>query len=323
MIISPYKDNFIDAPVYNILKEIKTDIPIIMLTKFSDFVFDEKWYDLKEYVLADYLELGANDYDRKETLLWGKNSHLFKKAQTEEWQKFDKFSKEHSAKIIFKRELLSKDKGGNIYPIDFTCNYTIPPIDTEEQFNKRPLSVFHYWGWSNESRRMAHGNFFINATTKGITVIDNFYHLEQGVKDYAEGKQIWVTVCVPHFARLPMEQVLYINWQSKLSLSLAGAGAKCFRMGESSINSAMVMQDDKMSYAHEWKDQENCFKIPMGDTLDEIRGVKNQWVAIETIESALQNPNLYDIYRNCVKNCENYFLPTYVEKYLEPLINSI
>jgi len=322
MIISPYP-NFVDHPVYNILKEIKTDIPIIMLTKFSDFVFDEKFYDLKEYILADYLEMGANDYDRKETLLWGKNSHLFKKAQTEEWQKFDKFVQEHPAKIIFKRELLSKDKGGNVHPIEFTCNYTIPPIVSKKEFYKRPLSVFFYWGWSNEGRRSLHGNFFINATTKGITVIDNFYHLEEGMKDYAEGKQIWVTVCVPHFARLPMENVLYINGQSKLSVSLAGAGAKCFRMGESSINSAMVMQDDKMAYSYEWIDGVNCFKIPLGDTLDEIRGVKNQWAAIETIEAALDNKNLYDVYCGSVENCKNYFLPTYVTNYLQPLINSI
>lgn len=102
MIISPYKDNFIDAPVYNILKEIKTDIPIIMLTKFSDFVFDEKWYDLDKYILCDFLENGANSYDLSKTLLFGKDVDGFKQVQTEDWQKFHQFVKDRQPIVYFK-----------------------------------------------------------------------------------------------------------------------------------------------------------------------------------------------------------------------------
>lgn len=317
MVVSSHKKGIIDHPTYNLLKEISIDVPIVPLNNFSNYEFNEELYNLDKWVLADFLEMGANDWDRKETLIFGENSQDFKKANTEEWQKFDKFVQDNPPIAYFKRELLKKDVHDNIYPIDFPCFLEPQPLQLREDFNARPIDVFHFWGHSHEARRSLQGNIFLNSTKSGYGVIDNFYHIERGIKEYSK---VWVTVQVPHYARIPMEQIVFINGNSKLSVSLPGAGAKCFRMSESSLNSVMVMQDDKMSYAYEWIDGVNCIKIPLSDDHEEIRGIKNQWVAIEILEKALQRNDLYDIYLRGAENCEKYMVKNYCKNYIEPII---
>ncbi len=318
MIISPDKKGTLDAPTMALLKEVKTDIAIVPMNAFSDFEFNEELLKLDKWVLADYSELGANDYDRSETLLFGRNSERFKRTDSVEFKKFDEFVKNNPPIVYFKRELLKNDFIGNVHPIDFPCFHPIEQIQTKEQFEKRGIEVFFYWGHSHESRRALHGNIFLNSAQKGYGVIDNFYHIERGMTEY---KKVWVTIQTPHYARIPMEQVVFINGHAKLSVSMPGAGAKCFRMAESSINSVMVMQDDKMQYSFPWIDGVNCIQSPLSNEHAEIRGLKNQWVVIEAIEKALSNHNLYDIYLQGVENCDKYRVDRYCKEYIEPLIN--
>lgn len=318
MVISADRKGTLDQPTLNLLKEVKSEVPIVQINSFSGYEFDEKLYELDQWVLADFLELGANDWNRQETLVWGYNSKKFPKAQAVEWQKFDKFVQDKPPILTLKREFLAKDSlWRNIYPIDFPCFHSPQPVQTKEEFDARKIEVFNFWGHSHESRRALQGNIFINSTKSGYGVADNFYHIEQAIKEY---KRLWVTIQVPHYARIPMEQVIFINGNSKLSVSLPGAGAKCFRMAESPINSIMVMQEDKMQYAYPWIHGYNCIKIPLSDDPEEIRGLKNQWQAIETIEAALQRNDLYDIYLRGVENCNKYMVDNYVKNYLEPLI---
>jgi hypothetical protein len=317
MIISPDAKGKMDAPVYNILTEVSSPIPIIPITAFSDFIFDEKLYDLKEWVLADYMELGANDWDRKETLLWGVNSQKFNKAQSEEWVKFERFVQKRPPKVYFKRELLLKDMGGNVYPIDFAAFSKLEEVQTKEQFYARPISILNIWGHSHELRRATHGNFFLNSTNKGYGVVDNFYHFERAIKEYSN---IWATICVPHYARLPMNEVFNVQGQSKLSISLPGAGCKCFRHSEASVNSVMVMEDAGLAWSYDWKDGVNCIMFPGGKDMEEIKGLKNSWRVIDAIETALENPNLYEIYLKGIENCRKYYLPEYAKNYIEPII---
>lgn len=318
MIISPYLGVY-DQPVYNILKEIKTDIPIIMLTKFSDFVFDEKFYDLDKYILADYLENGANSWDLSETLLFGKNAEKFSKCHTDQWQKFDDFIKNQPPKIYFKRELLSKDVGGNIYPTDFACILPEYPIQTKEQFDKRPIDLINWWGYSHEIRRMFHGECFINAVKRNRAVIDNLSSLGEGMKDE---RKLWISTFVPHYARYDKFELMKVNEMAKISVSMPGAGLKCFRHAEASANAVMLMRDDHIAWSYDWRHNENCIKFSTGNDMDSIRGLNGAWEAIEAIETALENKNLYDIYVEGIKNCNKYRLENYCRNYIEPIINN-
>lgn len=323
MIISPYLNGFVDSPVFNITKEIKTDIPIIQLTKFSDFVFDEKFYDLDKYILCDFLELGANDWTQEESLLFGINAEKFRRIQNEEWAKFNQFVKSKSPSVYLKRELLKRDKKDNIYPIDFPALYQTPPIQTKEEFDNRGLQVFFNWGYSNEIRRATHGNIFVHATTSNIEVVDSFQNIEQTLKERNGHSRTWATIFTPHFSRVDIQMVYYFQSKSKLSLSLYGAGTKCFRSTEAPLNSIMVLRDDDICWAYDWRHGINCIKIPKAESFEEIRGIKNQFKVIETIEDALQRDDLYEIYKNGVATCDKYRLDSYINNYIQPIIDKI
>jgi len=148
MVVSAHRNGYLDQPTFNLLKEVSSEVPIVQINAFSDYEFNEELYKLGQWVLADFLELGANDWGRQETLVFGYNSHKFKKAQTEEWQKFDKFVRDKPPILTLKREFLSKDGlWYNIYPIDFPCFHSPQPIQTKEEFEARKIEVFHFWGF--------------------------------------------------------------------------------------------------------------------------------------------------------------------------------
>lgn len=310
MIVSPDKKGNIDGVVYSIIKDINSSIPLVPITILSDYEFNPELNKLDKYILFDFCEYGW-DWDRKETHIFGANTNKFKdKFNGNEWHKFDEFVKNNPAIIYFKRELLIKDYLDSflhdaIEPIEFPCFQPSYPIVTKEEFDKRPIEVFFSWGHSHEARRILHGEIFINAAKKGYGVVDNFTHFNESIRDY---EKVWASIYSPYFARIDMPTLLNIQGQSKLSVSLPGAGVKCFRNAESPINSVMVMQEDDLVWSYDWIDGVNCIKIPKNGN------------AIETIEQALQRDDLYDIYVEGVKTCEKYMLNNYVKNYIEKTI---
>lgn len=318
MIISPYLNGFVDQPVFNITKEIKTDIPIIQLTRFGDFVFDDKFYDLDKYILCDFLENGANSYDLSKTLLFGKDIGGFKQVETEDWQKFHQFVKDKAPVVYFKRELLTKDVGGNIHTIDFACVLPEYPIQSKLEFDNRKIELINWWGYSHEIRRIFQSHVFLNAVKRDKVIIDNLNYLPYELDDK---RKIWISTFTPHYARYDKLQLMEVNGMAKISVSMPGSGICCFRHTEASANSVMLMRDDPIEWSYSWEHNKNCIKFQRGNTLDDIRGINGAWEAIEAIEEALQNPMLYDIYVACVENCNRYRLDRYCREYLEPIIN--
>lgn len=305
MIVSPDKKGNIDGVVYSIIKNIESCIPIIPVTILSDYEFNPELNNLGKYILLDYCEYGW-DWDRSETHFFGKNTERFAdKFAGEEWKKFDSFVKNKPPLFYCKRELLKDGFDKDIYPVEFPCFQASYPIVTKEEFDKRPIEVFFSWGHSHESRRILHGEIFINAAKKGYGVVDNFTHFNESIRDY---EKIWASIYSPYFARIDMGTLLYIQGQSKLSVSLPGAGVKCFRHAESPINSIMVLQEDDLLWSYDWVDGVNCIKIPKGGN------------AIEVIEKALQRNDLYEIYLEGVKTCQKYMLDNYVENYIKKII---
>lgn len=302
-IISPDKNGTIDPVVVKILSQIETDILLVPITRTENFQFNESLLSLDRYCLFDFVEYGWN-WDRGETHVFGYNTDLFTdKFYGDEWKRFDDFISKKPPVVYFKREMLVSCNQ-NVRPIDWPCFHQIPALETRDQFCSRPIDVFFSWGHSNEIRRRIHGEIFINSTKSGYGIIDNPYNIERGLWEY---KKIWLTMQTPHYARLRMEQLLFIQGKSKLSLSYPGAGVKCFRMAESPINSIMVMQHDEMMYSYAWSHWHNCIKTEIGGE-------------IETIEAALRRDDLFDIYQNGVETVKKYYLPDYCKDYIEPII---
>lgn len=300
-IISPDKNGVVDPIVVKILSQIDTATPLIPVTRTENFQFNESLLGLDKYIICDYVEYGWQ-WDRATTHIFGRNTNLFsEKFPGDEWKKFDDFVSKNTPVVYFKREMLANCKE-SVYPIDWASFHPSAGIDND--YKNRQIEVFFSWGHSNEMRRRIHGEIFINSSKSGYGIIDNPYNIEKGLTEY---KRIWVALQIPHYARLPMEQIFFIQGKSKLSLSYPGAGVKCFRMAESPINSIMVMQNDGMRYSYEWVDGWNCIKTEIGKE-------------IETVESALQRNDLAEIYQNSIETIKKYYLPTYCKHYIEPII---
>ena len=104
MIISADAADRIDTPIYNILEGVKSEIPLIPMTFIDGYKFNERLYELKKWVLADFGEYGANTWRMTETHLWGVNSELFPQSNKEEYLKFDKFVRDSQPCVLPHRD---------------------------------------------------------------------------------------------------------------------------------------------------------------------------------------------------------------------------
>lgn len=306
-VIVANEKNDTDGVASNFLQRVNSPIPIVLVARCRDFKFNEALWGLDKYILADYVELNW-DWDMEEGHRWGSNTdkfpHIF---DNDEWRKLDNFIKEKPPVLSFVRELLQQDVTQNTLPIEYP-NWQPPiPLQSMEEFNNRPISAFHFWGRSHEARLKLHGDFWHHASTHGYNVCDNIFYLQKFLAE-EKGKHL-VSFNIPHYFRTSIENIIAINGLSKLSISLHGAGTKCFRTtGESPINSCMVMQESKIAYSFPWVHGKNCLKFP--DTPN-----------METIEEALKREDLYEIYCEGVANSRNYAINSYIPNYIEKNIN--
>lgn len=309
MIVSADKELRIDPVWYNLFKDVNSPYPIVIITKLENYEFNKELYKLDKWVLVCGCEYGWNHpFEATGSHFWGVNTFGqdfgFKGV---EWQKFDDFVQSKPPVLFFKRELMQGEETDKILPINYPCWYEIPEIQTKEQFDARPLLFNFVWGLSNERRKDIHGQIWQMSGKYNYVTCDNVNNVPLFLEKEDNPKKV-LTANVPWYARNSMEVITKINELSKISVSVGGCGRHCFRMSESPMCSTMFLWDDGIKYSYPWIHNENCIMSEQGKEL-------------ETIMEALNNPSLYDVYVNSVSNCQNYYLPTYIKNYIEPLIN--
>jgi len=305
-----------DGVAFEFLQKVPTDIPILLISRSEHLNFNESVLDLagKPFIVADYIENGW-EWDQAETLIVGLNTAHFGDVCVSGWERLDDFLAQNKPLKYFKRELLKKDRTDWICSIEYPNRQESFPIQTEAEFNARPIDVFNFWGRSHEARVQLHGDIWKGASKYGYSVCDNIYFFNDFMAN-EQGRK-WVSLWMPHYRRVEIQHILAINGMSKLSMSLPGAGIKCFRStGEAPCNSVMVCKQDSLAWAYEWVHGENCIKFSRFDEIVEtanvaltIPEVYNKWV------------NLYEIYLNGVATAEKYQVANYLQNYLLPLIN--
>lgn len=286
-----------DGSAANLLLQISSPLPMVLVSRPDGFVFNEELNGVRDYVLVDFCEYGW-DAVLETTHLFGQNTYNLKKYfPSDEWDKFETWVRKNPPKLYFKRELLKGQVSEDVLPIEYPCLFQVPDAQTKEQYEARPIDVFFNWGYSSEHRRRVHGEIWKYAQDYGYMVCDNLYYLN-GFLEHELNPKKWVTVNTPHYHRHPMQDILGINSLAKISLSHFGAGMKCFRSSESPINSLMAMPKNDLAWTFDWNET-NCLQVPIG-------------VEVPHINAALQKGELYERYVNGVENCKNYFLPKYI-----------
>lgn len=308
-IITADRRNRTDGAAFQMLQSVSGSATAVLVAWTEGFEFNPDLLGIKEdYVLVCFCEYGWDwDLNVTGTHIWGVNSYLFPRYYNGDWIKFDNWVKENPPKLLLKRELLKIDETEKIRPIEYAVKGFAFEVQAKSEFEERPLSVFQYWGRSNECRLRIHADIWRHATEKGFSVCDNIYYIEKFLQE--EKGEKWATFWIPHYYRVDISFLLNINYLSKLSLSWPGAGFKCFRSAEAPINSVMVMHENNFAWAYEWNNS-NCILAK--------RDQEMNW-----IDGALENPNLYEIYLKGIENASKYQLNNYTQNYLSPLINSL
>lgn len=310
-VIVANKSGETDGSMFNVAQRVKSSIPILLISRPSNFVFNEGILQLagSPYALWDVSELGWDyDHDRG-THYFGLNTSEFKDLfPGEEWGRLSDFIRHNPPTVRFIRELYhSDDVFKNVFPLSYPCLYDIPETQSKEEFDKRVLEVAYTWGLSHEGRKAIHADIWAKSGKYGYMVCDNIGFLNGFIHGESNPKK-WLTQNCPHYARYPMETINAVCGSAKISISPAGAGRVCFRHTEVSMNSVMMMWEDNIKWPFEWVDGYNCIKSKEGHE-------------IETLVNALENPNLYDIYCMGVKNCRRYYIDNYIS-YIEEIINN-
>ena len=298
-----------DGPAHSLLSQVVSEIPIVLVSRVENFEFNLSLNELDKYILIDFVELGWQ-WNQKVGHLWGVNTSYFEDVfPGDEWKKFDEFVANKPPLLTFQRELLKKDAKPDLLPIEYPCWQPKYHVQSEDEFNKRQLELFFYWGFSHPCRKRFQGEANLHSLKEDITIIDNIFYYQNFLQE--NHRHYWGCMHIPHFARLPINQILEINGNSKLSLSLPGAGVKCFRStGESPVNSVMVMQEDELAWSYPWVHNENCIRSIVGREID-------------AIHNNLQRQDLYEIYLNGMENCDKYRLHNYIPNYIQKHINEL
>ncbi len=301
MVIPADKNGITDSVYHTLNNRIDFGVPIVLVNWVQNFVFNDALLGLNDYVLICVCEYGW-DFEIKESHIWGE-VELPEQYSGEEWVKFDNWVKENPYKALFKRELLKKDFTGNIFPFEYPCLIYATEVDSEEKFNSRPINVFNYWGRSNEHRIRIHSEIWLHAFNKGFQPCDNIYYINNYLQE--EQGEKWVSLWIPHYQRIDISNLINVNRLSKLCLSWAGSGFKCFRTSEAPTTSIMVMHKNKFAWTFDWNET-NCILVDMGKE-------------IEGIENALRRNDLYGIYQAGVENSKKYIVENYF-KHLEGIV---
>lgn len=305
MIIIANATGEIDSAFHTLVRHIQSPLPIVMVSSSNNFVFNEELLSLdgKEFILIDFKELGW-DYN------WSQHSleNYHNRFNSDGWKRFHEWI--YGKPLIgFIRELdIPTSKLAGHYPIDYPATVQSIPIQSEEEFNSRPLSACYYFGRSHEGRLKLHSDIWKGASQYGYSVCDNIYYFS-GFMANESGKK-YVSMHIPHYQRHQIGEVLTINGMAKIGIVPHGAGIKTFRATEVSANAVPLLWEDNLAWSYEWVHGVNCLRCMPGKE-------------VETIEEWANAPALYQIYKNAVETCDKYRVQNYLNNYIHPIINSL
>jgi hypothetical protein len=299
------------------------DVVIMPITYQDNYIADEELMlaienSGKKIIIVDFVEYG---WDVKDPYhLFGVSTGQWhNKFQNKEYFKLDDFIYRNRDKVAvyFKREFVKASAFNapfKVLPVEYPGVVTLPEYNQHqsfEEFNNRPIDVLMVWGLSNPSRPLLHGEFVKQSALNGQHLVSNLDHVT--ICQKRGDKRMVVMAHVPDFARESIYKVLHIQSLAKISISLSGAGVKCFRSAESPYNSIMAIQENKLAWSYPWLDGENCIELPNRN--DSV--LIDEHKSYDKIMKHLNLPEqLYDMYLAGVENWKNYEVNKYSSDYI-------
>ena len=327
-------EGFFKHTIYNLMEQThrfvgspeEADVVMFFYCYYNDYTFDgdmAKRIKIKgsPIVVFDYIENGSTcvhreDYLYKYQILGYKYECYDSNPLTSEYQKMADYFTEFQPqiKLYFKREMSSHldftQSPFKIIPIEYPINFDHYLDAAEEDYYKRPHDLYFNYGLSNGDRFRMHGKLLLEADRIGHNIIQTEKLEEFFLQDSRRGN-------IVIFHREWMERVDFKkkNSLAKTTLDLYGAGMKCFRSTEGTIDTLAFKQNPSLlQYSYPWVDGENCIYLPVGDNnkLD-VNGSFE--VIYDYLRGDKQN-KLYKIYLKSTENNRLYRSQNYIPDYI-------
>jgi hypothetical protein len=273
----------------------QADVVIAFLSFREDYEISGELMKLrKPWVLIDFVE-DDRKWNGEENRL-GFERPYFRKRETADWVVLNHLVEERPPILTFKRELMWSRVSERCVPIDYLAEQKIPKVQTRAQYEHRQFQVFFTWGLSNPQRPRLHAKMFDAYARHELEVFD----APENVWDTYLPQQ-WVSIYAPWWARLPMKQVMEMQQNAKISVSLPGAGKKCFRCAEAPVGCLPAFGDFPIARAYPW------------DASNSVVLTKDK--EIECLKEALAT-DLYERYVLAQENIRRYEPKTYVRDHI-------
>jgi hypothetical protein len=297
------------------------DVVIVPITYFDEYQANEWLMELvlsmqKRVVVFDFVEYGwdvlkPNHIFTVNTIEWAG------KFRNQEYLKLDRFLAGSNVILYFKRELLADNKlqpKFKVLPAEYPGVSTLPePVHpaTYDEFTNRPIDIIMVWGLSNPSRPILHGELAKQTALNGQHLVSSLEYFNECQR--RGEKRMVVLAHIPDFARVSIHQILHLQSLAKISISLGGAGFKCFRDSEASYNCVMARQKNPLEWSYPWLDGINCIDLPNrthSTLIDENRSYEKLMAWLDSPEQ------LYKVYLQGINNWKNYDANNYANDYI-------
>jgi len=266
----------------------------------------------KPWVHIDYTEWGWNWDFTKDNVLGRTDCYPCTQFDNHDWGTLKQFIQDYPPILTFQRDLMQRDVGERLIPIDFLAYMDREPVATLEEYSSRPYDVTYVWGYSHPLRPKMHSEIFEAMGTQNVEVLSSFEMLGGHAKSQVvDGHQTWVSIFSPHWVRKPMSEVFAVQRKGRCSICLPGAGFKCFREQEAPNNALMFMLENDLARAYPWRDGENCITIRSDHLFFDV------FMATQTIPMN----ELHELYVEGQATLDRYrahnYIPNYVIRNIE------
>lgn len=201
-----------------------------------------------------------------------------------------------------------------VRPVDYPINFDDYKPVSKDAYYARPHDVYFNYGLSSVDRFRLHGKILLEAERLGSNIIQT----------EACEKHFQSTNRVRNFVLLHREWFERLHYSNRnaatlTTVDLYGAGLKCFRNTEGTIDTLSFKEDpSKLLFAYPWIDGDNCISLPVTDNLrlDVDAAFEKMY---QYIRGDRQH-ELYPMYLRSVETNRKYRTPAYLWQYIWPSI---
>jgi len=315
-LLSPFEDGAIDgvsrAAIYDSLplvdSMLQADAVVVPISYYHQFQVSPALARINKPIICfDFLEyFGQLEGD----------THLLDRmplpkvyAERKDFQELSDILHDKRPAVYFKRELFANGAHeAGVHPVEWPCVVDIPARDDQATFANRPFEAFNCWGLSHPARARFHGDTFFLMADRNIDVYSHWEQLPHSASSHNPRK--WISIHSPHTNRRHIQEVLQWQYQSKCSVTLPGAGVKCFRSTESPVNAIPVTLQDKAVWSIPWKHGVNCIRLK----------TRQQPLELADYLLKIADHDLFAIYREAQDTVDRYRADRYVAEYIIPTI---